>query len=820
MAQTGDRRPHLIITKVPEAIPYGSRGFPIARVVPARDRQVQGRKLLAQLNSIGATMPEQLAAQAALGLTRGQGIQIQFLSEPGAELKLDSLDLRSKGIELLSAVIREDRMLATVFVPEGQLHVFLTKVDDYLSRDTRTGRPSNQDLIAPISEIRHATLRALWTDESQAFPEADEAIWWEVWLRKDDFSDYRDFIVRNAEGLGLKLGEQVIEFVERVILLVWGRPASLAASITLLAGIAEVRAAHDTAAMYSSMSQLDQSDWAVHLAQRMILPHAEPAAVCILDTGLNSANPVLAPLTKAASIQAVDARWGSDDHDGHGTSMAGMAAFGDLTLAMQSDEDVVPRCYLESCKILPPQGANDPALYGAVTRSAVGIAEIAAPQRKRVFQMAVTADGATTGRPSSWSAEIDALASGAEDDVSRLFVLSVGNVPWVNTCAYPDEAHASGCEDPSQSWNALAVGGYTEKILLDAAKWPHEQPIAPRGGLCPESRTSLSWEARWPIRPDFVLEAGNLSVNSKSSYASDLDDLALLSTGHQFHQRPLVITRGTSPAGAQAAGMAAEIMTRYPDYWPETVRGLLVHSSNWTEAMLHQANGAGRERSRLLLRTCGWGVPDGRRALYSAADSLTLITQQQIRPFQKVQGSGVKFRDMHLHSLPWPVETLRELFDTQVELRVTLSYFVEPSPGARGYSGPFAYASHGLRFALQGAEESDEDFRLRVNVSARDEDDNGNYEGDGVGWLLGPRSRNKGSLHSDRWEGTAAALAGRRHLAVYPVAGWWRYRPHLERVEKRARYALLVSIHAPAVAADLYAEIQQKIATPVPIEIS
>lgn len=819
MPNSGDRRPHLIITRPPEAVPYGSKGVPISKDLPYRDRQAQGNRLLAQLREIGATANEQIEVQRRWGLVHGNGVQIQFSSEPGSELALDRFDLRSQGIELLSSVIHEGRMLATVFVPEGKLSVFLSKVEDYLTRDTKLRQPSNQALVAPISEIRQATLKALWTDESREFPEPDEEVWWEVWLRKGNSEDYKEFLMQNAQALGLTLTGQAIEFVERVVLLVRGTATKLAASISLLAGIAEVRGAKDTASMYSSMSELDQGEWIDNLVPRITSLAEQSAAVCILDTGLNSAHPLLEPLTDAAYIQAVDPAWGVNDHDGHGTAMAGAAAFGDLTPILQANGAVTPRCHLESCKILPPTGANDPLLYGAITRAAVALAEIAAPLRKRVLQTAVTAEGVTTGRPSSWSAEIDALASGAEDNVQRLFVLSVGNVPWATTCAYPDEAHASACEDPSQAWNALAVGGYTEKMWLDTKKWPDDQPIAPPGALCPESRTSLTWEAKWPVRPDIVMEAGNLSVNSKNNYASDLDDLALLGTGHQHLAKPLIVTRGTSPAGAQAAGLAAEIMSSYPNFWPETVRGLLVHSSDWTDAMRAGVRDNSRSEVRQLLRTCGWGVPSQQRALYSAADSLTLIAQQDLRPFKKEKGKGIKFRDMHLHRLPWPVEALQELFDTQVELRVTLSYFVEPSPGMRGYSGPFVYASHGLRFELQGARESESDFRLRVNVAARDADDNGSYVGDARGWILGPHNRNKGSLHSDRWVGTATDLASRQHLAIFPVAGWWRTRPHLERVEKRARYALLVSVHAPAIETDLYAEIQQKIAVPIPIEI-
>ena len=55
-------------------------------------------------------------------------------------------------------------------------------------------------------------------------------------------------------------------------------------------------------------------------------------------------------------------------------------------------------------------------------------------------------------------------------------------------------------------------------------------------------------------------------------------------------------------------------------------------------------------------------------------------------------------------------------------------------------------------------------------------------------------------------------------IAVYPTAGWWKTRYALERYDKAARYALVVSIRAPGVDVDLYAEVESLIAQAIPIE--
>lgn len=84
-------------------------------------------------------------------------------------------------------------------------------------------------------------------------------------------------------------------------------------------------------------------------------------------------------------------------------------------------------------------------------------------------------------------------------------------------------------------------------------------------------------------------------------------------------------------------------------------------------------------------------------------------------------------------------------------------------------------------------------------------------------WLLGTRNRHRGSLHSDIWVGPAADLASHGVLAVYPVTGWWKTRPRLERYDQTARYSLIVSIRAPKVNVELYSAIENQLTTTVEV---
>ena len=69
-----------------------------------------------------------------------------------------------------------------------------------------------------------------------------------------------------------------------------------------------------------------------------------------------------------------------------------------------------------------------------------------------------------------------------------------------------------------------------------------------------------------------------------------------------------------------------------------------------------------------------------------------------------------------------------------------------------------------------------------------------------------------------RSRGSAADLASRGCLAVYPAVGWWKTRQALERYDQTARYALIVSIRAPEMDVDLRTEVANQIGVPVEIE--
>lgn len=822
----GEQYRHIFLAGYARRHGYTSprQGGGAPRIPANRDRARHSANLEQELARAWAAVDTQ--QRAAVHMER-HGAYLEFEGEPGFDLAVQSLENLRTGIRLMN-VRREGegdqaRIVATVYIPHDQRGYFLRKIQQYATLEVRnSATPRNANLINSVSHIRQAVLESFWRPDERAQIPRDEQAWIEVWLSSD-----QDETISAFEGvlqtLEIASAGGVLKFPERSVKLVLANRRQLQALIEASDSIAECRAARELATFFVAMPNRAQVERAQALLGRTRF-NGDGVAVCILDTGVNNGHALIAPVLAADDMHAVDPLWGFDDHDGHGTLMAGTAAYGDLLALLNARDPVVIEHKLESAKILPPPPAQNPReLWGYMTNQGISRAEIQAPDRKRVICMAVTAtETRDRGRPSSWSAAVDEVTSGYADDTRRLVVLSAGNVQDpANWRRYPADNLTNEVHDPAQAWNALTVGAFTEKTLITDQTMRGYAAIAPARGLSPYSTTSVTWPARkWPIKPEVVFEGGNVARGPNDSVINH-EDLQLLSTHHEPNVAQFAAFNATSAASALAAWMAARIHARYPEAWPETVRGLIVHTAEWSDEMRRQFLPAAPTRNDYarLLRICGYGVPSLERALFCASNSLTIISQAELQPYDRHERDRSRFvtRDMHLYGLPWPSDILAALGETEVSMRVTLSYFVEPGPGEVGWDNRYRYASHALRFAVNGPGESEQEFLRRVNAQARDEGEHPGTEPPD-NWVIG-EARNVGSIHSDIWRGRAADLAASNRVGVYPAIGWWRERHHLNRWNRRTRYSLIVSIQTPEQAQDIYVPVAQQVGIAVPVEV-
>ncbi|MDB5584964.1 MAG: peptidase family protein [Bradyrhizobium sp.] len=826
-------RPHLDISALGHIAVFKSPASGGRQRPRIRIREDHGQRLIAELKSAfdKADAAQRAGVDPALGVDAPDGtfLEIELAAGVGpTTLERTREHTRQGAVTFTETGAR--RIL--LFVPDDMRDTIQAVFDDYMSGplNAKTGSPKGKTRVEAIEHIREARLRSFWRDDPQALPEDPHAeMWWALWC----FREKHNFVIETAGKLDLHVAnaDSFLWFPEVVVIPVHGRRAAVELLLFATGGVAELRRASDTPLVFTQDLKEDAFAFASDLAERIVWPGSEAPAICLLDTGVNRGHPLLEPALAVGDVMSIHPDWGSDDHDpGHGTGMAGLALHGDLVAPLADTETRTLRHRLESVKILPPAGFedNDPHSYGPITLGAIARAEIANPDRPRLFCMAVTNRNRSGADATAWSAAIDQAASGSDaqgaetPSPKRLILLAAGNVPDNADAAAIADADAFPAEDPCQAWNALAIGGFTEKSLITEIGYETWAGAAAVGATSPYSRTSYLWGTNIaPFKPDLVFEAGNRAISPAGTEAvAGLDSLSVLTTGRDMALRPLESFWATSAATAQAARFAARLVAENPTWWPETVRAAMVHSARWTQPMLDAIGGCARKREKAdCLRRFGYGVPDVARAHASAIDDLALVAQREIQPFRKERGA-VRFGDGHVYPLPWPRDILEGLDNARVRLKVTLSYFVEPNPSFATAVDPARYQNFGLRFDLKRSRETTGNFLARNNAEGRTDDDPKPANETNDGWLFGERTISAGSLHMDIWEGPAVELAARNMLYVYPIAGWWRERTGLKRFNDMARYSLIVSLESPDVEIDLYTPIETLIPTLIDVEVS
>lgn len=204
--------------------------------------------------------------------------------------------------------------------------------------------------------------------------------------------------------------------------------------------------------------------------------------------------------------------------------------------------------------------------------------------------------------------------------------------------------------------------------------------------------------------------------------------------------------------------------------------------------------------------------PDEHAAIYSNEKCATYIFENQLEPY--TQGdSGNIYGKMHYYNLPWPKEQLEDMGDEYVRIRITLSYYVKPSPGYAGRTNKYRYPSATLHFDLKTATETEEEFLCRRNKQEGEK----TTQNDATRWNVKQQKRERGTVQSDWIECTAADLAEMDKIVVFPGSGWWKERK-LDNVDNSVPYSLIVSIETKET--DIYNAVETAISNRIGVPIA
>ncbi len=795
--------------------------------LPHRDPAAHQRELTRQLDSLEAQVRSRATNERDQTAVREL---VAVHPEHGSRLQVGQLESKREDARLVGLV--KDTGVVLLDVADPSMGHIRRKVDDFAddtkvtSKTKNEGTPeeettqhrASEKLVAPIEQIALATLgdqlgpvlRATDLVESRMY-------WFELACRggyrcpAEEANGSRSQVMRQLHRIGAELNVDEFLAPERLYLFARLTRNQLEALRRATDCIYEVELAAPEIRDLKLFEEVENSELR---AFKLDPPPEDAPAVGILDTGIATRHPLLAPAILTATVAGQEIP-SPEDRNGHGTKMAGIALYEDIGASVECGTATATH-WIQSSRLMvePGQGTASDENYSnwpVLTKQAVEALENKdGAGRDRVFILAITRSMQLPPYddlvPTLWSHAIDQLAYNRGK--ARLLVVSAGNArveQWLSLAEqYPQLHPSEKLHQPAQATNALTVGAYTERTTLGPAETAEGlSVVAPKGGLSPFSSSGLAG-SEWPIKPDVVFEGGNLAVQGQLPNAT-VPTLSGLTTSHRHNQgRPLGLISMTSEAAARAARLAARIWSVEPRLRPETVRGLVVHAATWTTRMHEQFPA----KSDLLI-TCGYGVPNVATAMGCARGIATVIVEdsmpnsvaEEVPKKEPPKKATTKLTDtrhvrkIKIFRMPIPDE-LATVEDPQVELRVTLSYFPETNKFGRSQV-------HGLdlKWYMQGPQESESQFLQRINVLARPMDAAGKRvkpkSSGPFKWDIGIQARSRGTVQSDRWRGPASQLAGEKLIAVVPVLGWWERRTDLR--SEQMDFSLVVSVFGPGV---------------------
>lgn len=772
---------------------YHSKNKSISKKLSVNDWKKQSEKLLMELNQVFEDTNKEIKAK--------NGEYLEVIGVENEELKVKSL----KDDRLKVRVLKTEKIIensederksknyqkALVYLPENNKDFLKKKIETY----KKNSGEKQATLINSILKIKKPSLESFWSGEISEIPNEKEK-WCEFWIDKNREIET---LIEKIRNFGIEVREKFLKFEERDVILCKVDKNKILKIINEIEGVCEIKLKSDF--LIETFLDIEdreaQFDWIKNLKERIRFKDENNTSILLIDSGVNDEHPLLKDFVKNCNGANKDDIY---DKKGHGTRMAGLALYKDLAVALEKEDEVEINHTLQSHKIFYENFENKD-LYGSMTAEAI---LDSFDLLNQINCMAIASDeNINNGAPTSWSATIDELCFGDyTKPEGRIFCLSAGNINNIqaNEIGYPTLNEISCIEDPGQAWNALTIGGYTTKYLNDSEYKIVAEPFS----LSPFSKTSCLWNSKGNyklIKPEVLFEAGNKIIDSQEYYSHE--NLSLLSTNAKIQNNYFNFFAGTSAATALAANFCAKLVDKYPEAWPQTIRGLVVHSAEWTDQMKNQFL---KDNSKTsygnLLRNCGYGVPNLDRALGLLKNSANLIIESEIKPFKLTK--EVTYNELHIHELPWPKDILNHYSDKKFKIKVTLSYFIEPNPG--NFKGIYDYQSYGLRFEFCGNRTKEELIRKVSKV------DNISYkDSNSDNWLYGPVNRNVGSIHSDIWEGNGADFAEARYILIHPVSGWWKQKKKAGRYRKKIKYSLIVSITSEKEEIDLYTPIYNSI---------
>ena len=709
---------------------------------------------------------------------------------------LDITHLNKHGIEFVS---QEDNHLCVVFVDETGMTVF----EDHLQRlGLDETELTYKQILEAIEGIDNCTSddRKSWALRRHGLPRAEKFLLdVELWPVAVAHHPER---LSTCDAFERWLAHNGIRRTDKVNLdsLVMYRLEVNSSQANLLLNHSDVRLVDLPPKSGIRYSQLNCD--INRIPEGIQSPTHQAARVCVLDSGVNTNHPLLAP----AIAESADFIGDTDgmDLNGHGTAVAGVALYGDLE-ACNSTNYWHPELWIFNGRILDENAEFDSSSIEKTLIEAVTY--FVEEHQCRIFNLSLGNSNAPYDNRHirGIAYVLDKLAR----DFNILFVVSAGNFsgsidPDVPRHSWRDEfpeyllADESIIIDPAPALNVLTVGSLARhNATFDAQRYPEIGQLAPATENQPSPFTRHGPTIKGAIKPELVAMGGNLAspIRTGNELNAVMRGMGVLTCNSRFVGNTLFSEiSGTSFAAPYITHLAGRLLNNYPKASANLLRALLVNHANmlseiessFPEDMKKSYRSAnGRDAFRDI---AGYGAVDEGELFRSSQNAVVLMAEEKIEN-----------NSHHFFELPLPDDFLRSQRASR-EIRVTLSY----CPAVR--TTRIDYVATKMSFRLV-KDQSLESVQRHFNHSTQDETKTRNDDATS-NRDISAELRGKGTVQSSTWRIKQPKPSEKWFVVITRQDRDWGEALSFEQED----YALVVTVtDRENEEAQLYSQISQRI---------
>jgi hypothetical protein len=381
-------------------------------------------------------------------------------------------------------------------------------------------------------------------------------------------------------------------------------------------------------------------------------PGDDAPIVAVLDTGVVSGHPLLAPAISEATVIPTSLGSAVDGH-GHGTMVSGLAVYGDVEACIAA-RSFIPHVRLLSARVLNDQCEFDTErLITSQMRDV--IMYFKETYGCRVFNLSLgdSRQPYRGGKVSPWAAVLDALAR----DFNVVIVVSAGNYLYnppegasrdsqLQDYPYYLLADQARVIEPATGAVVLTVGAIANSANIPvgaSAESAGFRPVAQPGQPSPFTRSGPG--VGNAIKPDLCEIGGNYVYDSNLRRLRDIRECSVISLCHEYLNRLFTTDNGTSYASPRVAHMAARLFGVFPDASANLIRALLASSASVPQAAVDLLSRLGSDE---IIRLCGYGRPDLNCARTSGENRVAMFAD-----------ATIAYDNFHVYEVPVPEEFLR-----------------------------------------------------------------------------------------------------------------------------------------------------------------